>query len=86
MYKDYTEALAGPFGDKELNLLVLEHLKEKDPAKKEDLYRKIARKYPGTWGPDNTISEQAHFVLDSYREDLQRIDDENGDTFGDDLT
>lgn len=86
MYKNEAEILAGPFGDQRLNLMVLEHLKEKDPLKREELYRRIARAYPGSWGPDNTISEQADFVLDAYRDDLQRIDDENGETFGDDLT
>lgn len=87
MYKTANEAVValGPFGDQKLNELALEYLKESDPGKKEQLFKKIERQYPGSWGPNNTISEQADFVIDAYKDDLQKIDDENGETFGDDL-
>lgn len=88
MYKTAAEAVLalGPFGDQKLNTLAREYLKESDPAKKEQLFKKIEQQYPGNWGANNTISEQADFVIDAFKDDLQKVDDENGETFGDDLT
>ena len=87
MYRNMQEALLaqGPFGDQNLNSLVREYVAEKDPGKKETIYKKIGRQYPGTWGHDNTISEKADFVIEAYADDLKNKEDENGEVFGDDL-
>ncbi|PVD50799.1 hypothetical protein DC498_17660 [Terrimonas sp.] len=88
MYKSIAEAqhAQGPFGDQKLNELTFNYVKETDPAKKSEAYKKLEKLYPGSWGPNNTISEQADFLIDSYNDSLKNTEDENGETFGDDLT
>lgn len=88
MYNNMQEALLaqGPFGDKKLNELALAYVRENDPVKKAVAYQKLERIYPGTWGSNNTISEQADFVTSAYADDLKNYEDANGEIFGDDLS
>lgn len=77
------------FGDQRLNRLAQEYVNATEPEKKAAALKQIQRHYPAefgkAWETDTSINSHAGFIIDCANENKQQQDDENGDTFGDDL-